>query len=145
MGLTLYKHVIPTVLVAFLATTAAFSIQNMNQTKLTAVSPGQFGGTGIVVTVEKGGVKIEYDCADGEIHTPLKVDKKGYFKIDGSHTGPNVGPTRIDDNRAHEAVRYEGRIVGSLMKLKVTMIKTGEVIGDFTLRRGQRSVMHRCA
>src|SRR5436189_3845696 len=69
----------------------------MNQTKTYAVAPGSFGGNGIIVTVEKNSVKIEYDCADGEILQSLKTDKKGYFVVDGRHKGPNAGPTRLND------------------------------------------------
>jgi hypothetical protein len=140
-----FKHALFSIVVAILVTTADFSIQKMNQTKQTGVPVGQFGGTGIAITVEKSGAKIEYDCAEGEIRTPLRVDKKGFFKADGFHKGPNFGPTRIDDPRTPDAVRYEGQIVGSVMKFKVTKIKTGEVIGEFIVKRGQQPVMHRCA
>jgi hypothetical protein len=115
------------------------------QTKTYAVAPGSFGGTGIIVTVEKNSVKIEYDCADGEISQSLKTDKKGYFKVEGVHKGPNAGPTRANDTRKRDDVRYEGQITGKVMMLKVTNVKTGEVLGEFTLERGKSPVMHRCA
>jgi hypothetical protein len=121
------------------------TVMKMHQTKTQPVAPGSFGGMGIIVTVGKNSVKIEYDCADGEILHQLKTDKKGNFKIDGTHLGPNVGPIRRDDQRKPALVRYEGQIVNKLMKLKVTNIKTGEVLGEYTLERGKPPVMHRCA
>ena len=125
--------------------TKGSSIYKMNQSKLHAVSPGTFGGTGIIVIVEKDAVKIEYDCAEGEILKQLKVDKKGFFKVDGSHKGPNMGPTRQNDSRKPQPVHFEGQIIGKVMKIKVTMTETNEVIGEFTLRRDATPEMHRCA
>src|SRR5437764_9602438 len=92
------------------------TVKKMHQTKTQRVAPGSFGGTGIIVTVKNNSVKIEYDCADGEISQQLKTDKNGNFKVDGSHLGPNVGPIRRDDQRKPELVRYEGKIVDKLMK-----------------------------
>lgn len=121
------------------------SVTKMNQTKLYTVAPASFGGMGISVSVEKGAVKIEYDCAEGEIPHQLKIDKKGHFKVDGFHKGPNIGPIRQNDPRKPDSVRYEGQIIGKVMKFKVTMVKTNEVLGEFTLKRGREPVMHRCA
>ncbi len=121
------------------------SAHHMIQAKLHAVPPGSFGGTGIIAIVEKDGVKIEFDCADGVITKQLKVDKKGFFKILGLHKGPNVGPARQTDASKSQPVYFEGQITGNVMKLKVTVIKTNEVIGEFTLRRDARPFMQRCA
>ena len=117
----------------------------MDQTKLHAVAPGSFGGMGIIIEIQKNGVKIEYDCAEGYISRQMKTDNKGYFRIDGFHKGPTVGPIRQNAAPKLEAVLYEGQIIGKVMKLKVTMASTGEVIGEFTLKRGRVPVMHRCA
>jgi len=119
--------------------------RKMRQVKTYTVAPGTFGGDGIIVTIEKSSVRIEYPCADGEIKRQLRTDKNGYFKVDGFHIGPNAGPIRRDAIQKPDVARYEGKITGNVMTLKVTNLRTGENLGEFTLERGKSPLMHRCA
>ena len=56
---------------------------DMDQTKLRPVPAGAWGGRGASLIVDKKSVKIEFDCAEGEIRQQLKIDGKGNFKVDG--------------------------------------------------------------
>src|SRR5580765_2357571 len=57
--------------------------QKMNQPKLHALTPGNWGATGVNAVIEKKAVAIQFDCAEGEIRQALMIDKKGVFKVDG--------------------------------------------------------------
>ena len=96
------------------------------------------------MTVEKGSVKIEYDCAEGEIPRQLKVDKKGRFNVVGTHKPGTFGPILIGHEPKPMPARYEGTVTGKVMKYKVTLIETKEVIGEFTVTLGGGSRLHRC-
>lgn len=117
----------------------------VDQTRLYAVTPGNWGGTGINVVVEKKSVNVQYDCAEGEMSGPLKTDKKGNFRVDGFHTRHAFGPTRLDNMPRALPARYEGKIIGNVMTVKVTLTKTNEVVGEFTLERGKTGRLRRCA
>ena len=116
-----------------------------SQTKLYPVTPGNWGGSGIGVTIEKKAVKIQYDCAEGELRGPLKTDKAGNFKVEGLHTRHAFGPIRLNNLPKAEPALFEGKITGKVMKFKVTLIKTNEIVGEFTLERGKTGRLHRCA
>ena len=119
------------------------SKKNM-ETKSTAVPNGMWGTNGIIFGVEASGVNIQYECADGQIEQPLKVDERGNFAVSGVHIRQRPGPMKLDDKQARQNARYEGKISGNTMTLKVTLTETGEVIGDYTLERGKNVRLHRC-
>ncbi len=118
--------------------------KKMNQTKLVSVPESTWGATGIRLAVEENAVKIEYDCADGEIEQSLKVDEQGNFTANGVHIRQKGGPIREDSPPPRQPARYQGKISGDKMTLKVTLTENGEVIGTFTLERGKTPQMHRC-
>lgn len=113
-------------------------------TKSTAVPNGMWGANGIIFSVEAGGVNIQYECADGQIEQPLKADERGNFAVNGVHIRQRPGPMKLDDKQARQNARFEGKISGNNMTLKVTLTETGEVIGDYTLERGKNVRLHRC-
>ena len=118
--------------------------QKMNQTKLVKVPESIWGANGIRLAVEENAVKIEYDCADGEIEQELKVDEQGNFTANGVHIRQKAGPIREDSPPPRQPARYQGKVSGDKMTLKVTLTETGEVIGSFTLERGKTPRMHHC-
>ncbi|CAN5697039.1 hypothetical protein BH18ACI1_BH18ACI1_10560 [soil metagenome] len=118
--------------------------QNMNQSKLTAVSQGSWGATGISLVVEESVVKIEYDCANGEIDRKLTINENGEFYADGFHTVESFGPVRVDNPPKPQPAHYEGKISGDTMMLKVTLTETKEKIADYTLERGKTPRLHKC-
>ncbi len=118
--------------------------QKMNQTKLVSVPESTWGANGIRLAIEENAAIIEYDCADGIIEETLKVDKQGNFTANGVHIRQKGGPIREDSPPPRQPANYQGRISGDKMTLKVTLSKTGEVIGEFILQRGKTPRMHRC-
>lgn len=118
--------------------------RNMNQSKSTKVTPGNWGATGIAVVVEENGVKIEFDCAVGEIKEKLTVDENGEFNADGLYTPESFGPIREDNPPKSQPARYEGKISGDTMTLNVRLIDKKEKIGDYTLERGKFARLRKC-
>ena len=118
--------------------------QKTMNTKLVAVPASVWGANGIILNVEENGVTIQYECADGQIEESLKVNEQGNFEANGFHIRQRGGPIRVDAKLARQPTRYEGRISGNTMTLKVTLTETKEVIGDFTLERGKTPRMTRC-
>lgn len=120
------------------------SIPKKMDTKLLAVPAGKWGAQGIILNVEEKGVTIEYECADGQIEQSLKMDVQGNFTVNGVHTRQRPGPIRADASQTRQPARYEGKILGDKMTLKVILTATQEVIGEFTLERGKTPLMTRC-
>ena len=116
--------------------------QNMNQS--TTISPGNWGATGIALAVEENGVKIEFDCAVGEINEKLNVGENGEFTANGLYTPESFGPIREDNPPKPKPARYEGKISGDKMTLNVILPETKEKIGIFTLERGKFARLRKC-
>jgi len=120
------------------------SKSKMNQSKLASVPPGIWGATGIALVIEESSVRIEYDCADGEIEQKLSVDKDGNFNVNGVHIPSHPGPIRLDSPPERKPARYEGKISGKTMTLKVTLTENNEKIGEFVLERDKFPRITRC-
>lgn len=118
--------------------------EKMVQAKSVALQPGIWGANGIGLTVEETGGKIEYDCADGEIEQKIRLDKCGSFVAAGVHIPLHGGPLRLDSPPERQPVRYEGKISGNRMTLKVVRIETNETIGEYVLERDKFPRIHRC-
>ncbi len=118
--------------------------QNMNGTKSTTASTENWGATGIAVVVEEKGVKIEFDCAVGEIKEKLSVNENGEFKADGTFTRESFGPIRDDNMPKPQPAHYEGKISGDTMTLKVSLTEKKETIGDYTLERNKFARLRKC-
>lgn len=118
--------------------------QKTMDTKLVAVPASVWGANGIILNVEENGVTIQYECADGQIEQSLKMDEQGNFAANGIHSPQRPGPIRVDAKQARQPARYEGKISGNIMTLKVTLTETKEVIGEFSLERGKTPRMTRC-
>lgn len=119
--------------------------KKMVQTKKTKVAPGKWGGTGIGLNVEETVVTLEFDCATAEIPSNLMIDKTGNFSTDGVYIRRTPGALRIKFPPKRVPARFEGKISGKTMILKITLSETGEKIGDYTLQRGKTSTIRRCA
>lgn len=119
-------------------------IETMNQTKLVPVAESNWGTTDIILRVEKDVVKIEYVCAEGEINEPLKVDEQGNFNADGVHIRHKPGPVIEGAKPNRQPAKYQGKISGDKMTLKITYKESGEEIGNYTLERGKTPRMQRC-
>ncbi len=105
---------------------------------------GLWGGSHVSLQVTSAGGRLEYDCADGLIEEPIRPDAAGRFVAIGRHTPGRGGPIRADEVLPSFRARYEGRVDGEQMNLRVTLVDTGTVLGPFDLRRGSSGVLVRC-
>lgn len=116
----------------------------MNQTKLVAAAPGNWGGSGVGLVVEDSRTNIEFACADGEIEQKLMLDEQGNFSANGFYTQQLPGPVREDDPPKRQPARYEGKISGKTMTLKIVLTETKETVGNYTLEKDKYANIHRC-
>ena len=116
----------------------------MIQKNNAALAPGIWGGKGIGLTVEEIGIKIEFDCADGEIEQKITLDKNGNFAATGGYIPSLGGPIRLDSPPERKPARYEGEISGKKMTLKVIINETNELIGEYVLEQDKFPIIHRC-
>jgi len=113
--------------------------------KSRTIATGSWGGQHIQMTITNGSARIEYDCANGSIAGPLKIDSRGRFELRGTHNVERGGPTRIDDNGpAGEPAKYTGWTDGKKMKLTVTLVNSKTEIGTFELTRGNMGRIFKC-
>lgn len=117
----------------------------MLQTKKTKVAPGNWGGSGIGLDIEETTVVLEFDCATAEIPGNLMIDKAGNFSTSGVYTRRMPGALRIKLLPKPAAARFEGKISGKTMTLKITLTESDEKVGDYTLQRGKTRTIRRCA
>jgi hypothetical protein len=121
---------------------AASVKRKMNQTS--SLPAGIWGGSGVLITVGEKIVTIEYACSSGEITGPLKISSAGNFNAVGVHIQPRPGPLRANDKPNRQPARFEGKISGKSMSLKVSLIANNEVIGDFELTKDVVPRIRRC-
>ena len=108
-----------------------------------SIANGDWGGQHIQMSVTKGSATIEYDCANGTITGPLKIDSRGRFELRGRHAVERGGPARIDQP-AGEPAKYTGWTDGKKMKLTVTLVNSNTEIGTFELTRGGAGRIFKC-
>ncbi|MDH3529821.1 MAG: hypothetical protein OEQ28_09670 [Acidobacteriota bacterium] len=109
-----------------------------------AVAPGNWGGTGIALSVVENGVEIEFDCADAEINKKLMIDDQGDFCVTGLFKRIAPGALSPDSQPDIVPARFEGKIAGKDMTIKITLTESDLEIGDFTLRLGEEAILHKC-
>jgi hypothetical protein len=105
---------------------------------------GTWGGQHIQLSVVRGVATIEYDCANGKIDGPLRIDSRGKFSWPGKHVREHGGPVRMGEDRDGVAARYTGWTDGKTMKLTVTLVETRTEIGTFELTRGSEGRIFKC-
>lgn len=112
--------------------------------RLKNIPDGSWGGPHISVQVANSSATIEYDCANGTIRGPLKVDSRGRFNLPGTHVREHGGPIRSDENRTARPARYTGWTDGQRLTLTVTLTDKNETIGTFNLKRGSEGRVFKC-
>lgn len=105
---------------------------------------GNWGGQHIQLSVANGSATIEFDCANGKIDGPLRLNSRGRFDLRGTHVREHGGPVRSDEEPTGAAARYTGWTDGKTMKLTVTLVNTNTVIGTFELTRGSEGRVFKC-
>jgi hypothetical protein len=109
-----------------------------------SIANGAWGGPHIHMQVANGSATIEYDCGNGTISGPLRVDSRGRFSLVGKHVQEHGGPTRIDEDRSGVPARYTGWTDGKMMKLTVTLVDSKTEVGTFELTRGGEGRIRKC-
>jgi hypothetical protein len=120
------------------------SRQKLNQSKLVSVPPGSWGATGIGLVIEEDNVKIEYDCAEGEIKQKFTIDEQGNFSMNGVYIRRYPGALRVNLPLKRQPAIYEGKISGNTMTLKVTLTETNERLEEIVLERDKIPGIRRC-
>ena len=108
------------------------------------VSTGDWGGEHIQMTVTASGAHLEFDCASGDIATPLVVDETGQLTIEGVYIPERPGAVRIGDEPDRKAVRYSGRLAEKTLVLDVTLIESKDTIGHFTMTLDLAARVRKC-
>lgn len=103
--------------------------------------PVRWGGEGIILTVSKNSVSMQFGCARASIPGGLKTSK-GKFNVNGTYT-PSTSIVSAEKPKPI-AIGAEGRITGKRMTLKLTSLDTGKEIGTYTLERGKAIALSRC-
>ena len=105
---------------------------------------GSWGGRHVGLIAGPIGAKLEYDCANGEIEGPIRLDRRGRFVAAGYHIPGHGGPERLGDVPPRWRADYFGSIHARIMTLLVKIPSKGIEIGPFTLRRGAAPMIVRC-
>ncbi len=123
---------------------AAYSVIGGKPRKMQTIPTGNWGGSSIRIDIEGNTATIEYDCANGTITGPLKIDRSGKFSLKGTHLREHPGPTRLNDERRGEPALFSGWTDGKKMTLTVKLINSNQEIGTFTLLHGQEGRIRKC-
>ena len=110
----------------------------------TVVPLGPWGGRGISLDVAANGVRIEYDCANGDITGRIATDREGRCDARGTFVRERGGPQREGDEARAQPARYAGLIDGSSMTLTVVLTDTNETVGRFALTHREQGVVRKC-
>jgi hypothetical protein len=109
-----------------------------------SIADGQWGGTHIRMTVANGSAMIEYDCANGTINGPLRLDSRGRFSLNGTHVREHGAAVRMSEEENSAPARYTGWTDGKTMKLTVTLVNPKTELGTFQLTRGSAGRVFKC-
>ncbi len=104
---------------------------------------GVWGGEGVVMQVSNDGAELEFTCAHGAIDAPLEADAEGRFDLSGSYVAERGGPAP-DESAPPRRARYRGQVRGDELRLTVTLVEAGEVVGTFSLVRGRAVRLVKC-
>jgi hypothetical protein len=107
-----------------------------------SVPPGSYGGEHVIMEVSKRGATFEFDCAHGETHAPLVLDKQGNFNVSGTFTAEHGGPVREDEVKPPNPSSYSGHLEGDNLILNVKV--KDQQVGTFNLVRDAHPLLRKC-
>lgn len=108
------------------------------------VSLGPWSGAGIVLRIEEGGARVEFDCAHGSVVEPFAVDSSGRFDLRAQYVQERPGPVRIGEQEKPRTARVSGQITESTMTFTLTAQEPVLTLGPFTLEPGEQGRLHKC-
>ena len=103
---------------------------------------GAWGGPHAALVLADSGGTIQYDCAHGRLHAPLRPDGAGHFVVAGVHVREHGGPTRVDEVADSVPAQYVGDVAGDRMTLRV--FAGLDTLGPFALVRDAAPQLVRC-
>ena len=105
---------------------------------------GTWGGQGISMEVTDNGASLDFDCATGSITQAIVTDSAGKFSVKGLFARQRPGPTREGDENEGEPATYSGVIDGENLSLTITLARSNEKAGTFTLGHGKPARIRKC-
>jgi len=135
---------------------AVLLMNTCSSSKVTALLEGEWEGPDIHLLVSGSGAVVEYNCAHGTVDQ-IVLDEEGRFDAQGTYESESGAPARnitaVDETgnaRSNATItnnmptRYTGRVTKDGMSLTVSLINDGLKIGEFSLKRGSTSRLHKC-
>jgi len=121
--------------------------ENMNQSKeqqVDTTSETQWGGNHVTLVMKAGGADLEFDCAHGEITSPIVVDNEGRFDLAGTFSRETGGPVLPNGGPTPRSARYVGQIVNDKMTLQLHLTGPDQTTETFELTRGGSGRLWKC-
>ena len=109
----------------------------------TALKAGQWGSTGISMTVTADGATIEFDCARAKITGPITVDASGQFSATGIYVQEHGGPVYVGDDQGRPAL-FTGTTDGTKLSLTITYTDDNSNVGSWTVTFGTQGRIVKC-
>jgi hypothetical protein len=105
---------------------------------------GMWGGQGVSMEVTDNGARLDFDCATGSITEAIAPDSAGKFTVKGLFARQRPGPTREGEENDGQPATYTGVIDGENLTLTITLARSNEKAGTFTLGHGKPARIRRC-
>lgn len=105
---------------------------------------GTWGGEHVALTVTDAGARVEFDCAHGEIRTPVAVDAAGHLAVAGVYVQEQGGPVRLGEEPEEKPARYTGRLTGDTLTFEVILTESKQTVGSFTAVHGVAPRLRKC-
>lgn len=122
--------------------TGMFLPGNMSQTE--KKMNGTWGGQGVSMEVTDSGASLDFDCATGSITEAIVPDSAGKFTVKGLFARQRPGPTREGEENDGQAATYAGVVSGENLTLTITLARSNEKAGPFTLGHGKPARIRKC-
>jgi len=92
--------------------------------------------------VTESGAELEFGCGAATITGPITLDQNGNFRVSGTYTQGNFGPTREGAASGREA-SFTGSVDGDTLKLEMVM-SSDDRVQKFTVTHGRESKLIKC-
>ena len=117
---------------------------SLGQADNSSGAPQVWGGTHASVVMSSENTTFTFDCAQGEVMSPIKPDADGNFSANGTYTPQRGGPVRKDSVPNDIPATYKGSIHGDTMTLEVLLADKSQQPPSLTLKRGQAGRVTKC-
>ena len=125
-------------------TVAAMLLISVGGLRAAQALTGDWGGLHVSLQLTSKSGTAEFDCAHGELNSPVVPDRNGRFDVPGTFIEDHGGPARLGEPTGGLRVRYSGRVTNGRMTLSVTRTNTDARLGSFTLERGREPALTKC-